>query len=140
MKATRLVAMLPVLMLAAVAATPSPTQAIAIADAEEPAMQLYVNNENALDVEVYLEIAQGERSFLGRVRAGTQRTFDIDEAAVAGIEAFRIRLQTLEQAGSGTLVDDATEAVKTQLISVDRGEKVNIVVRNPLTTSGIVQS
>ena len=65
MKATRLVATLSILMLAAVAATPIPTQAIAIADAEEPAMQLFVNNENALDVEVYLESAQGQRRFLG---------------------------------------------------------------------------
>ena len=137
MNARRLVGMLPVLMLAAVAVTP--TQAIAIADAEEPAMEIYVNNENALDVEVYLESARGERSFLGRVRAGNQRTFDIDEAAVAGIETFRIRLQTL-QAGAGTVLDHATAAVKTQPISVDQGEKVNIVVRNPLTTSGIVQS
>lgn len=134
--------MIPLAMAAALLFTPVADRSPAvgapgISDASsETHAFVEVRNYNSADIEVYAVSEEGRRFHIGTVNRLSQKVLALPSCLSAG-EQFRLKIYTYAPRPPASVVRRLVEGVKTNPLSASAGQKIELVVNNPLTDTFI---
>jgi hypothetical protein len=104
-----------------------------VANAEQADASLLVENQNDHEVEVYAVTADGREHRLGMVRDRSSGSFALPETLTRDGQGFQLRINCVwptDSQRSPTMTYH--ESVKTNQLTVPRGQVIRVHVREPL--------
>ena len=115
-----------------------PTDGRDVLDAPQGhAATVMVRNDHALNVAVYAVAEDGRRFRLGEVHRKSGRTFRLPSLLSYGDTAFRIKVYSFRNPGAFSAMVRYVQAIKSRPMFVTPGERINVIVNNPLTASTV---
>jgi hypothetical protein len=95
------------------------------------------NYNNSLRVEIHAVTEAGRRFQLGVVNQASERTFELPDRLADGSTQFRLKVYSFVPPDPRSAVRDYREGVKTRPLFMTAGEKIVLIVANPLARSFI---
>ena len=113
-----------------------PTEGKDVLDAPQaPAATVMVRNDHALNVAVYAVAEDGRRFRLGEVHRNSGRTFRLPGLLSYGDTAFRIKVYSFRDRGTFSVLVDYVQGIKSRPLFATPGERINVILNDPLTES-----
>jgi hypothetical protein len=113
-----------------------PTRGEAVLGAPQgPGATVVVRNDHALNVAVYAVAEDGRRFRLGEVHRNSGRTFRLPARLSYGDTAFRIKVYSFRDRGAFSTLIDYVQGIKSRPLFATPGERINVILNNPLTES-----